>query len=280
MRQGRSARGPAKPQGVGRFAGHEAVQADYLRMSQLRRMSHAELRTLLAGDPATTAPWIHAAARYGVAEAQLRLGQMLLDGLGAPKDQAAALTWFTRAAKTGAPEAMNMVGRCHENGWGAEVDLSAAADWYRRSAEAGHDWGEYNYANMVFDGRGVARDEAGAFAWYLRASDKGHARAMNLLARCYEEGWGAPRDPAAAADWYRRSAEAGYFRAQFNYGSVLGAQGRIDEALTWFERACGEAPADSRRAMIEVLRRQTHPKVVALVRTLTAGDPQIEPEPC
>ena len=280
MKPGRPAKRPAKPPAAGRFARQEAVQADYLRMSQLRRMNHAELRALLAGDPKTAAPWIHAAARYGVAEAQLRLGQMLLDGAGAPKDEAAALTWFTRAAKTGAPEAMNMVGRCCENGWGTDVDLGAAAAWYRRSAEAGHDWGEYNYANMVFDGRGVGRDPVQAVAWYQRAADKGHARAMNLLARCYEEGWGTPRDPAAAGDWYRRSAEAGYFRAQFNYGSVLGAQGRIDEALTWFERACREAPADSRRAMIEVLRRQTHPKLVDLVRTLEDGDQHIEPSPC
>jgi len=284
MRPGRSAKRPAKrpakPPAAGRFARQEAVQADYLRMSQLRRMNPAELRALLAGDPAEAAPWIHAAARYGVAEAQLRLGQMLLDGLGAPKDAVAALTWFTRAAKTGAADAMNMVGRCHENGWGTDVDLAAAADWYRRSAEAGHDWGEYNYANMVFDGRGVERDVVAAVAWYQCASNQGHGRAMNLLARCYEEGWGTPRDPAAAADWYRRSAEAGYFRAQFNYGSVLGAQGRLDEALTWFERACREAPADSRRAMIEVLRRQSHPKVVDLVRALTDGDQPLEAPPC
>ena len=280
MRPGGSAGWSAKSPAAARFAHHEAVQADYLRMSQLRRMSSAELRSLLAGDPATAAPWVHAAARYGVAEAQLRLGQILLDGLGAEKDEAAALTWFTRAAKTGAPEAMNMVGRCHENGWGTDVDPAAAADWYRRSAEAGHDWGEYNYANMLFDGRGVARDEAGALAWYQRASDKGHARAMNLLGRCYEEGWGTPRDPVAAADWYRRSAEAGYFRAQFNYGSVLAAHGRVDEALTWFDQACREAPADSRAAMIAVLHRQTHPKLVELVRTLTAGDQAVEAQPC
>jgi len=265
---------------VDRFARHEAVQADYLRMSRLRRMNHGELRALLAGDPIKAAPWIEAAARYGVAEAQLRLGQMRLDGLGAPKDETAALAWFTRAAKTGAPEAMNMVGRCHENGWGTDIDLSVGADWYRRSAQAGHDWGQYNYANMLFDGRGMARDVVEAVAWYKRASAQGHVRAMNLLARCLEEGWGTPRDPAAAFDWYRRSAEGGYFRAQFNYGSVLAARGRIDDALIWFERACRDAPADSRRAMVEVLRRQTHPKLIDLLRTLANGAAPAEARAC
>jgi len=280
MRGGRSVArlSPTKP--AGRFDRQEALEADFLRMSQLRRMSHAELRGLLAGDPANAAPWVETAARYGVAEAQLRLGQMLLDGLGAPKDEAAALTWFMRAAKAGAPEAMNMVGRCHENGWGTAVDLPAAADWYRRSAEAGHDWGEYNYANMLFDGRGAALNQVEAVAWYRRAADKGHARAMNLLARCCEEGWGTERDPAAACDWYRRSAEGGYFRAQFNYGSILAAHGRVDEALAWFEKACRGAPPENRRAMIDVLLRQTEPTLTDFARTLANSERCVEVQPC
>ena len=283
MRPGRSAKRGPKPPRADNFDRHEAVQADYLRMIRLRSMSYAELGALLAGDPATAAPWIQAAARYGVAEAQLRLGQMLLDGLGAAKDEAAALTWFIRAAKTGAAEAMNMVGRCHENGWGVAIDLPTAVDWYRRAAEAGHDWGEYNYANMLFDGRGVARDEAGSIGWYRRAADQGHARAMNLLARCFEEGWGTPHDEAMAFEWYRRSAEAGYFRAQFNYGSILAAHDRIDEALIWFGQACRAAPADSLPSMVEVLLQQTDPKLTSFARTLAArldGHPPAEAPPC
>lgn len=265
------------------FDRREAVEADYLRMCQLRRMSYGDLRALLAGEPAEAAPWIEVAARYGLAEAQVRLGQMQLDGLGAAKDPFAALSWFLRAANTGAAEAMNMVGRCHENGWGTPVSLPTAARWYQRSAEAGHDWGQYNYANMLFDGHGLARDLDKAVVWYRRAAGQGHARAMNLLARCHEEGWGTPRDPAAACAWYRRSAEAGYFRAQFNYGSILAAHGRIDDALTWFDRACREAPADSVRSMVEVLCRQPDPRLVAFARDVAprAGDDRLaEAQPC
>ena len=268
MRQARSAALSRATAPAGPFDRRAAVEADYLRMCRLRRMSYGELQALLAGDPAEAAPWVEVAARYGLAEAQVRLGQMQLDGLGAAKDPFAALSWFLRAANTGAAEAMNMVGRCHENGWGTPVSLPTAARWYRRSAEAGHDWGEYNYANMLFDGRGLERDAAQAVAWYRRAADKGHARAMNLLARCHEEGWGTPRDLAAACAWYRRSAESGYFRAQFNHGSILAAQGRVGEALTWFDRACGEAPADSLRSMVEVLLRQTDPQLAGFARTV------------
>ncbi len=265
--------GPPK-HGAG--AAHEA-ETHYLRMWRLRQMSTAELRLLLTGDPRSAAPWIESAARYGLVEAQMRLGQMRLDGVGVPPDEAAALGWFRRAADKGSPEAMNMVGRCYENGWGAVEDLAAAAHWYRRSGEAGHDWGEYNYANMLFDGRGVDCDLEQAAAWYQRAADQGHARAMNLLARCYEEGWGAARSPTLAYEWYRRSAEGGYFRAQFNYGTLLTAQGKIEEALVWFEAALRGATPDGREGLVEVLMGHADPQLSGLGRRLL--DTDSEPAP-
>ena len=111
----------------------------YRRMWRLQQMSVRELRLLLAGEAAEIAPWIESAARYGHAEAQLRLGQILLDGQGFPGDPARAFRWFTRAADQGLAEAHNMVGRCHENGWGVPVDLVEAAGAYARAAAAGHD---------------------------------------------------------------------------------------------------------------------------------------------
>jgi TPR repeat protein len=252
----------------------QAAEAHYRRMWRLRQMSEPQLHALLAGDAAEAAPWVESAARYGVAEAQLRLGRMCLEGVGVPRDPEAALAWFSRAARgdntPGDGEAMNMVARCYENGWGAPIDLVVAAGWYRLSAEAGHDWGEYNYANMLFDGRGVGRDLEEAVGWYRRASAQGHTRAMNLLARCCEEGWGTPRDAAQAADWYRRSAEGGYFRAQFNHATLLAGAGRLDEAVVWFQRACAAAPPESLAAMTLVLARQSEPRLAALGRELAA----------
>jgi TPR repeat protein len=241
-----------------RYAQAAEVEASYLRACRLQTLSPLELQRLLTGDPVEAASWIASAAKHGVPWAQLRLGQMLLDGTGAPPDPCMALCWFTRAADAGLGEAMNMVGRCYENGWGAEIDLSATAAWYRRSAEAGHDWGEYNYAHMLFDGRGVQHDLAEAAVWYARAARQGHSRAMNLLARCYEEGWGVARAPDQAAVWYRRSAEAGYFRAQYNLATLLVGAGALEEALVWFEAALSAAPRPSLDTMAKALI--AHPK--------------------
>lgn len=250
----------------GPFAVLDQTEAHYLRMCRMRHMSRGELDRLLSGEPAEAAPWVESAARYGLVTAQLRYGQMLLDGDGVRTDPAAALGWFMRAAERGDAAAMNMVGRCRENGWGVAADLAAAAGWYRRSAEAGCDWGEYNYANMLFDGRGLAQDQAQAVTWYERAAAKGHARAMNLLARCYEEGWGVAPDAARACAGYRRSADAGYFRAQFNFATLLVQQGRPEAAAGWFGKALEGADPDSRRAMADALAGCGDPRFAALGR--------------
>jgi hypothetical protein len=163
-----------------------------------------------------------------------------------------------------------MVGRCLENGWGGPVDLPAAAAAYRGAAATGLDWGQYNYANLLFDGRGVSQDQAEACTWYARAAAQGHARAMNLLARAYEEGWGVARDVAAARDWYRRAAEAGYFRARYNHATLLAADGRVADAVPWFERALAGAPAEARASMTEALSLHPDPRIAALARPQAA----------
>jgi uncharacterized protein len=246
------------------WAAAAAAEAHYLRMSRLRRMDAPSLRRLLSAGPAQVAPWLESAALYGNVQAQVALGQILLDGAGAPTDAERALAWFLRAAEAGSPEGMNMAGRCLENGWGAPVDLAAAAQWYRQAAARGYDWGEYNYANMLFDGRGVARDLGAAVEGYRRAAGRGHARAMNLLARCLEEGWGAPVDLAGARAWYRRSAEAGYFRAEFNYASLLAAEGEVEAALPLFRSALRSATPESAKALRNLLARRPEPSIAAL----------------
>ncbi len=226
-------------------------------MARLRAMSAAELAALLGGDPREAAPWVEAAAACGMAEAQARLGRMLLDGSGVAKDEAAALRWFGKAARAAdgptRGDAENMAGRCHELGWGTIVDWGAAVDWYQRAARSGDAWGKYNLANMLFDGRGIDEDRVAAITLYEQAARAGHPRAMNLLGRCLEEGWGVPRDPVAAAHWYRCSAEGGYFRGQYNHGVELLRQGRRAAAAGMFEHASAEADPPLRARMAALL---------------------------
>jgi uncharacterized protein len=215
-------------------------------------MTPQALAQALSGDLARTAPLVQAAAEVGLAEGQVRLGRMLLEGEGLPKDQSAAFRWFYAAAQQDNVEAWNMLGRCFENGWGVQPDFAQAAHWFARAAGAGEPWAQYNLGHLYLNGQGVARDPQAAVAWYRAASGQGHARAMNLMGRCCEHGWGIAQDPAEAARWYRLSAEGGYFRGQFNHASMLMTEGRRDEARVWLLAAIARAPGASRALMLDV----------------------------
>jgi TPR repeat protein len=213
-------------------------------------LTPARRSALLAGEARVAFRCVRMLAEAGIIEAQLRFGRMLLEGRGCDRNEARALAWFMTAARDGDIEAMNMVGRCHENGWGTGADMQAAALWYERAAIRGDAWAQYNFGHLLLDGNGVVQDKSAAFEWYMRAAQQGHARAMNLVARCLEQGWGTARDPRAALAWYRQSSEGGYFRGQYNYATLLLAEGRATEGHEllmlakkgWGSSACPPRP--------------------------------------
>jgi TPR repeat protein len=219
------------------------------RMQILAALSTEQLVRLLSGEPVKAAPWVAAAAQAGLPEGQVRLGRMLLEGEGAPRNPTAAVAWFSRAAQASDADGCNMLGRCFENGWGVWKNLREAARWFALAADQGHGWAQYNLGHLYLAGSGVDQDQARAVTLYRSAAEGGHVRAMNLLARCYEEGWGVQPDAYEAEAWWRRSAEGGYFRGQFNFATLMVQAGRTDEAAPWFERAIAGAPPATRAEM-------------------------------
>lgn len=238
---------------------------DLWRVAALSMMAPEQLSAALQGESA--ADWVKAAANCGFAEAQVRLGRMLLEGNGIPRDAEAAFACFQSASGGGDADAHNMLGRCSENGWGTPKDYAKAAHHYRIASDAGLDWAHYNLGHMLLSGSGIARDRDAAFACYAKAAANGHVRAMNLLGRCYEEGWGVTPDHASARNWYRRSAFGGYFRGAYNYADMIAAEGCIHNAARWFRCALDAAPQPTRDVMLRALSRRPEP----VLREVAAG---------
>lgn len=191
----------------------------------------------LPDDPVERAASLRQLAENGEAEAQALYGQVLIDGNGVTKDEAAGFAWFNRAAAQGHFMALNMVGRCYDLGWGVAIDKARAADCYRVAAERGLDWAMYNYATLLALGHGVDEDKAAALAWFQKAAKLGNAKAINFVGSFHEDGWVVARNLTKAARLYERAAEGGDFRGMFNHARMLGAKGRGEEALRWIERA-------------------------------------------
>jgi uncharacterized protein len=235
------------------------VAAARVPFSEVRAAAPDHLSRLLSDDPGQAIAWVSAAARYGLVEAQLVLGQMLLDGNGTSRDPRAAFQWFSAAANAGNADAINMVGRCHEGGWGVKQDFRKAIQFYRKAADHGLDWGQYNLANMLLRGRGVIRDRREALTWYLRAARQGHAKSMNLVGRFFEEGWDVPVDRQTARCWYRRSAERGDFRGQYNLATIMADEQQLAQAVELYRAAVASGSDDFLRSVYPLLLRSTEP---------------------
>ena len=68
-------------------------------------------------------------AQGGDAEAQFRLGQILMHGLGVAFDEAAGLAWYHRAAAQGYGRAQFALGEVYKEGRVTPQDLVQASMW-------------------------------------------------------------------------------------------------------------------------------------------------------
>lgn len=228
-------------------------------IADLNALGADEIARLLSGPRAEVAGFVRAVAEAGSAEAQARLGQMLLDGDGVFQDPMEAFAWFERAARAGHLDAANMVGRCHDLGWGVAVDKRQAAAWFRQAAARGLPHAKYNYATLLALGEGVPVDRPAALALFREAADAGNAKAHNFVGSFHEDGWVVERDLAEAARRYAIAAAGGDFRGQFNHGRMLADKGRTDEALHWFERAWNGGTPRFRAQITDYLAAQGKP---------------------
>lgn len=81
------------------------------------------------GDGALAVHWLGVAAGRGMPEAMFMLANMLLEGQGVPRDEAAARRWLEAAAELDYPEAWQQLALM-------EPDAERAAQLMRRAAHA------------------------------------------------------------------------------------------------------------------------------------------------
>lgn len=101
-----------------------AQHGDEADIALRRGMMHRD-----GGDAALAAHWLGVAAARGMPEAMFLLANMLLEGDGVPKDEAAARRWLHEATQLDYPEAWQQLGMM-------EKDPEMAAQYFRRAAHA------------------------------------------------------------------------------------------------------------------------------------------------
>ena len=69
---------------------------------------------------------------------------------------------------------------------------------------------------------------------------RGFSLATYQLGKCWRDGQGVLPDDERAELWFRRAADAGYDFAQYALGKLLQSQNRMDEAVSWYEKAAAQ----------------------------------------
>lgn len=236
----------------------------------VRGLSVERVAEMKQASPVELTGWVYASARYGLVEAQVLLGQMLLDGDMMQRDHTAAFGWISAAAGASYPPAINMRGRCHQNGWGTALNATRACVDFRRAAELSDQWGQYNLGEMMLRGLGVERNRKDALSWLEKSARQGNAKAMNLLGRAWEEGWERPADVGMAAACYQKAAQQGCFRGQYNFGSIMVQTGKSELAAKLFDHALDSGSPAIVEAVIEQLALSVEPILQAVHRRACA----------
>ncbi len=128
-------------------------------------------------------------ADQGHAEAQFKVGEMYLKGLGVNKNIKKAYEYFEHASNLGCVDAQNKLG--HENLYEKlflegdkfyeEKNYSEAFGCYKVLANQGCYKSQFNVARMYCNGLGVAKNVIEAFYIFKHAANNGCVKSQNIL---------------------------------------------------------------------------------------------------
>jgi TPR repeat protein len=136
----------------------------------------------LDADPTEARVWLMRAAEAGIAEAQVMLGEMMLNARGGPPDQATAHDLFAKAAAQGHAGAMFALGVLADGDRGAG-DRVCAQDWFRQAADRGHPYGQLMLGRYLAHGLAGTTDAVEAQQLLKAAHAAGVTQARSDLER-------------------------------------------------------------------------------------------------
>ena len=120
--------------------------------------------------------------------AGLKMGEMLLDGIGTQKDIEKGFKQIYKMAKAGLVEAFIVLGDCYHYGKGTKTNFRKGFAWYRKAARKGNRDGYFNLGIAYSRGFGVMRLNYRKAKKYFRiAANLGHPLALDELNRLIEE---------------------------------------------------------------------------------------------
>ncbi|HZQ41429.1 MAG TPA: tetratricopeptide repeat protein, partial [Rhizomicrobium sp.] len=138
-------------------------------------------------------------AEQGDANAELAMGQLLMQNCTGLQDKPAAVEWLNKAATAGNIPARNLLGLAYMTGHGVPLDDNKAFALFSQTAAAGNAVGEMELGYLYTAGRGVPQDKYQGLQWTVKAAEQGNATALGNIANAYMHGEILEKDTDRAA---------------------------------------------------------------------------------
>ncbi|AAW60490.1 SEL1-like repeat protein [Gluconobacter oxydans] len=156
-------------------------------------------------DGREAARWMQKAAD-GVVNAQYWYGRMLLEGRGVQPDPTQALYWMEKAADAGMAEAqVTVAGLLVDGSINGRQDHEKALTLYRKAAESGNVDAMFSLAAMYGGGHDVPENRPQAQLWFRKAAQRGNGLAQMMLGRYLVRGLAGVTDPVEGRIWLERA---------------------------------------------------------------------------
>jgi hypothetical protein len=195
-----------------------------------------------------------------------------------------AVRHIAAAARAGLPEAQARLGQCYLHGLGVPVSIAEARHWLEQAAAADESSALIALANLALrgqagpNGRGPFEaktsgtpDHPRAAALARRAAATGSAEARALLAHILESAPDLAAAPEEAADLYRASAAGGWPLGQLGHAMTLLRTGQTIEAIPLLERAAA-AGLPTAKFLLGAVREGTGDLTAAAARYREAAE--------
>ncbi|GBR34281.1 tetratricopeptide repeat protein [Gluconobacter kondonii] len=151
------------------------------------------------------ARWMQKAAD-GVVNAQYWYGRMLLEGRGVQPDPTQALYWMEKAADSGMAEAQVAVaGLLVDGSINGRRDHEKALALYQNAAESGNVDAMFSLAALYGGGHDIPENRPQAQIWFRKAAQRGNGLAQMMLGRYLCRGLAGVTDPVEGRIWLERA---------------------------------------------------------------------------
>ncbi len=174
---------------------------------------------------------------------------------------------YARAQVMGDPQAQYIKAIVADTG--KDRNEAEAIKWYEKAAAQSHVPAMMGLAD-IYDRKGDAASRTIAAHWYGEAARGGDGRAQYQLAQYHTQSLGGLKpDPVKTAQLLQLSTDAGYGPALNRYAQELKSQGKLAEALPWFQKAAARGDMDALYSLGEIYADPLNGDLASPIRAVT-----------